>query len=293
MIVPCGEIQDFIKKDLQQKVKILAEEGIYPRLVTLHVGESEEQESYVRIKEKIAEELGITFEYIHIPKPPPLFKFMQLLKEHCHSPNVTGIIIQQPLPPRLQSDTIYNYIPLPKEIEGHRPKSPHIPPLGQTILTALKYIYIKQEVGTNLYPNPEEDPAQFKALFKTKKIVLMGNGLTGGKPIGDTLTNFKINYININSKTPHPQEYLEQADIIITAVGQDVIDPTLLKKDVVLLNIGLRKDGKVLKGDYDESKIKDIASWYTETPGGLGPIDVMYLFKNLIDASRMKVERRR
>jgi methylenetetrahydrofolate dehydrogenase (NADP+)/methenyltetrahydrofolate cyclohydrolase len=293
MIVPCSEIKEFIQQDLKQKVKILAEEGIYPRLVTLHVGESEEQESYVRIKEKLADELGVTFEYIHIPKPPPLFKFMQTLKEHCNSPNVTGIVIQQPLPSRLQSDTIYNFIPLPKEIEGHRAKSPHIPPLGQAILTALKYIYVKQEISENLYPNLAEDPAQFKALFKTKKIVLMGNGLTGGKPIGDTLTNFKINYININSKTPNPNEYIEQADIIITAVGKDVLDPSLLKKDVVLLNIGLHKDGKSLAGDYDEKAIADIASWYTQTPGGLGPIDVLYLYKNLIEAARMKVERRR
>lgn len=293
MIVPCSEIREFIVNDLKNKVKILSEEGIYPRLVTLHVGDSEEQISYVRIKEKTAEELGITFEYIHIPKAPPLFKFMQLLKEHCMSPSVTGIIIQQPLPPRLQSDTIYNFIPQPKEIEGHRAKSPHIAPLGQAVLSALKYIYIKQDISEHLYPNLQDDPSQFKSLFKSKKIVLLGNGLTGGKPIGDTLTQFKINYININSQTPNPQEYIEQADIIISAVGKKVLDPQLLKKDVVLLNVGLHKDGKTLVGDYDESEIKDIASWYTPTPGGLGPIDVLYLYKNLIDAARMKVVTRR
>ncbi len=284
MIVPCKDIASFIKEDLKQKVNDLAAMERTPKLVTIHVGISEQQESYISIKRRMADELGIIFEYIHIPKPPTLIDFIRIVKDHCRNEN-TGIIIQQPLPSRLQSDTIYNFIPLPKEIEGHKNKSPYSPPLGMAVLSALKYIFVKNEIGSHLYPNPTEDPLMFKTLFKTKKVVLLGRGLTGGTPIGNTLTAYKINYINVNSQTPNPGEYISQADIVISAAGKKTITPDILKPGAAILTVGLRQEGTKLVGDYDEREIAPVAGWYTQTPGGLGPIDVLYLFKNLVDAA--------
>lgn len=291
MIVPCKDISSFIKQDLKRRVQDLSASDSVPKLVTIHVGESKEQESYVAIKRKMADELGIVFEYIHIPKPPTLINFMKIVREHCRNEN-TGIIIQQPLPPRLQSDTIYNFIPLLKEIEGHKNKSPFMPPLGLAILTILKYVFVKNEIGPHLYPDQEEDSQIFKTLFKTKKVVLLGRGQTGGLPIGNTLTAYKINYINVNSQTPNPTEYISQADVVITAAGKKIITPDMLKPGATLLNVGLHQEGKKLIGDYDERKIKNVAGWYTQTPGGLGPIDVLYLFKNLVDAAHLSVHAR-
>ncbi len=76
--------------------------------------------------------------------------------------------------------------------------------------------------------------------------------------------------------------------MIITAVGKKVLTPQMLKKGVILINVGLRRENNKLKGDYDEKEIKDIASFYTPTPGGVGPIDVVYLFKNLVDAAKLQ-----
>jgi methylenetetrahydrofolate dehydrogenase (NADP+)/methenyltetrahydrofolate cyclohydrolase len=128
----------------------------------------------------------------------------------------------------------------------------------------------------------------FKKAFRNKKIVLMGRGITGGKPIGKTLTDAKINYIGINSKTPDATTYLKEADVIVTAVGKKVILPEMLKPGVVLINVGLRRENGRLRGDYDEAEIKKIASFYTPTPGGIGPIDVMYLYKNLIESYKLQ-----
>lgn len=66
----------------------------------------------------------------------------------------------------------------------------------------------------------------------------------------------------------------------------------MLKTGVILINVGLRKENGKLKGDYEESEIKDIASYYTATPGGLGPIDVSYLFKNLVEATKLQKNKR-
>ncbi len=67
-----------------------------------------------------------------------------------------------------------------------------------------------------------------------------------------------------------------------------LIAPENLKKGVILINVGLRREKGKLKGDYDENEIKDIASFYTTTPKGLGPIDVLYLYKNLVEAAQMQ-----
>ena len=91
----------------------------------------------------------------------------------------------------------------------------------------------------------------------------------------------------IDSKTKNPQNLTKKAGIIISAVGKsNVIKPDMIKKGVTLIGIGLHKevDGK-LHGDYEEEEIKNIASFYTPTPGGVGPVNVEMLLKNLVTAA--------
>ena len=279
------KLADLMKKELKREVKKLKGK---PKLTTFLVGQSAEQISYVKIKKKLAHQLGIDFEFVNLKTVPPFEKFLLRIKEKSIDPQVTGIIIQQPLPAQLSTDSIYNYIAIEKEIEGHRHKTSFYPPLGLAILTILKYIYNKNLSAQDLFINPSKDRTFFKRMYHNKKIVLIGRGVTGGAPIGKTLTDFRINYINIHSHTPQPESYLKEADVIISAVGKKVLSPEVLKAGVVLINVGLRREGTKLKGDFDEKKIKKIASFYTPTPGGIGPIDVIYLYKNLIDAARLQ-----
>jgi methylenetetrahydrofolate dehydrogenase (NADP+) / methenyltetrahydrofolate cyclohydrolase len=119
---------------------------------------------------------------------------------------------------------------------------------------------------------------------------LVGRGLTGGLPIGKALSFLNIPFLNTNSQTTDPHEYYKDADIIISAVGKKIIKKEMLKPNVILLNVGLRKElDESLKGDYEEKEISDIASFYSTTPGGIGPIDVLYLYKNLIDAAKLQL----
>jgi methylenetetrahydrofolate dehydrogenase (NADP+) / methenyltetrahydrofolate cyclohydrolase len=290
MKVPCEKIASFIKKDIAASVKLLKKDKIKPKLVTILIGDSKEQQSYVAIKEKVAKEVGIQFEFIHLKKEPPFLVFANLLKEKSHDPATTGVIIQQPLPSRLQTDTIYNFIPPVKEIEGHHPRSPHMPPLGLAVLTVLKYIYQKNAITNHLFIDRETDANFFKTALKHKKVVVVGRGQTGGAPIGKTLSHFKINYLSLNQQTFEPEQYYKEADVIITAAGKKVITPEVLKQNVILINVGMHKVGVKLRGDYFEEEIDRIASYYTQTPKGTGPLDVLYLYKNLIDAARLSAK---
>ncbi len=287
MKVACTEIAAFLKSEIATSVQKLARKKITPKLVTILVGNSGEQLSFVTIKQKVAKELGINFELIHLRSEPPFLKFATMLREKAHAADTTGIIIQQPLSAHLQTDTIYNYIPPLKDIEGHKAKSPFIAPIGLTVLTILKYIYDKQVLNDELFVTDKDIPV-FKQILKHKKIVLIGRGLTGGSPIDKTLTHFKINHININSKTPDPEQYIKEADIIVTAVGKHIVKSSMLKPGVTLINLGLHKEGSKLIGDYHEDDVENIASFYTATPKGTGPIDVLYLYKNLIDATLLQ-----
>ncbi len=289
MKIPCSELATSIKHDLIKKVSDLKKRGVTPKLVAILVGSEAEQLSFVSIKKKVAKELGITFEFVHIHKVPSFLEFASTLKQLAHQPDTTGVIIQLPLPARLQSDTLYNYIPAIKDIEGHRPKSPHLPPLGLVVLHILKYISQPSTATMPAYPNPTEDKQLFKQELKHKKIVLVGRGVTGGSAISKALQEFRINFININSGTFDPRQYYQEADIIITSVGKKILDASMVKKGVSLINTGLRKDQSKLKGDYDEEEMKQIADWYTQTPHGTGPLDVLYLYKNLIDAAYLQL----
>ncbi len=272
-------IGTLIEKDLKKKKKKFP-----PRLVTFLIGSSSDQLSYVKIKSNYAKKLGIKFELIHLKTTPNFERLAHSIKDTSQNPGTTGIIIQQPLPAQLSTDTVYDYISDIKEIEGHKRKTPYHSPIGLAVLTTLKYIFGDRKLNNNLLIHFEQDKKFFKKTLRNKKVVLIGRGITGGKPIGKTLTDAKINYIGINSTTPNPEEYIKEADIIITAVGKKVIDPAFLKQGVILINVGLHSEASQLKGDYNVKEIKNIASYYTPTPGGVGPIDIMYLYKNLIDA---------
>ncbi len=288
MKVPCVQITRALKQALTRRVTKLKRKKITPKLVTFLVGDSSQQLSFVAIKQKMARSIGVEFEFIHLKEVPPFETFANLLKKKANEPRTNGVIIQQPLPSKLFTETLYNFIPRERELEGHHPKSPFLPPLGLAVLTVLKHTFQPRSSLKNLFIDEKEDFSFFKNSLKHKKVVLVGRGLTGGQPVGKTLSYFHINYLNTNTQTDNPRQYYEEADVIITAAGKKVLTADMLKPGVVLINVGFRKEGRKVKGDYDESEIKSIASYYTETPKGVGPIDVLYLFKNLVDATEMQ-----
>lgn len=288
-MIPCKEIASVIQQRMAEEVSELKKEGKKLQLTTILIGSASEQLSFVAIKEKKAKALGINFKLNHLKKEPMYERFVRILQEEAHNQANTGIIVQLPLPAMLMSDSLYNFIPVSKEIEGHREKTPFLSPLGLAVLTALKYNYLQSMKYEDLIVTAA-DKEFFSSRLRGKRVVMLGRGLTGGHPIGKTLTALKIPFINLASQTDPSTvtEFLGEADVIITAVGKKVIGPDMIKQGAILLNVGLREENGKLKGDYDEKEIIEKAGSYTITPGGIGPIDVLYLFRNLIDAAKLQ-----
>src|SRR3990167_2124428 len=294
MVIPgkliAGKLLEKLKKEVREGVK---KGKNAPKLVVVSVGYNPANAQFITNKERSAKFIGANFQHIHFKKTPKFEEFIRIISTIGHDPEVAAMIVQRPIPANLASETLINYIPPQKEIEGFSKKSPHIPPLGLAVLTVLKYIYnpAGRETTDNIIVDLKKDVQFIKGLIKRKKIVLLGRGETGGAPVGKTLSDLKINYININSQTPHPEGFIQEGDIVISAVGKKVITHNVLKQGCILMSIGLHQEGNKWIGDYSENEIEPVAGFYTPTPGGMGPLNVAYLMFNLVGAWGLKLSR--
>ena len=214
MILTVKKIVERLETELKKEIAKVSKKHKL-KLVVFLVGESPEQESFVRIKHQTAKRLGVEFELIQYKKTPTFEPFLRTIKEKSADPSVTGIIIQQPLPPQLTTESMYDFIALEKEIEGHRHKTEFYSPLGLAVLTLLKYIYMHPKVDLDLFINKKKDFEGLRRVLKHKQMIVIGRGKTGGQPIVKTLSEIKINFMGTNSQTPSPVEYYKEADIII------------------------------------------------------------------------------
>lgn len=287
MIIPVKQLGEKLETELKKEVAKLSKKQKL-KVVVFLVGNTPEQLSFVRIKQQTAKRLGILFELIQYETAPSFEPFMRKIKEMSQHPEVTGIIVQQPLPPQLVTESLFDFIALNKEIEGHRRKTEFYSPLGLAVLTILKYVYIHPKMDADLFIDKNKDFEALRRVLKHKQVIIVGKGVTGGKPLVKTFSEVKINFMGINSQTPNPHEYYREADIIIPAVGKKILTPEMIKPGAVLINVGVHTENGKLKGDYDEKEVDGIAGSYTATPGGVGPLDVLYLFKNLVDAAKMQ-----
>lgn len=257
---------------LKPRISELKKRKIVPALAVIQVGDDPGTESYIRMKREAAKKIGAEVMVKHFPKSV----FFQEMAEAIHgfnaNPKVHGIIIQRPLPPMLQTNAFNTAVDYRKDIDGFRPKTVFRPPIALAIFHILRYVYQLKNVTTHL---------------KSKHIVILGRGETAGKPIADMLADKKIAFIQGHSQTTNMHEFTQEADIIISCIGrQNIITEDMIKEGVVLIGVGIQRDqsGK-LHGDYAEQEVQEKASFYTPTPGGVGPLNVAYLMSNLVTAA--------
>lgn len=289
MILPCNKIAQSLTEHLIERVSSLKSNGKRIKLLAVLVGDQPQQQSYVRIKRNLARSLGIDFEFLDFPHTPPFEKFLSLIKKRAYESEVSGIILQLPLPESYGLSRIYQTIPPIKEIEGHNKNSQYTFPLVQACMIGLNWVHTQTEQIETLPFAPSDSLIEW---LRTKQITIAGRGMTTGKPIAAYFDKLEVPYTQTHSRSADADKAYRQSDIIICGVGKKIITKENIKKGVVLLNFGLHKAPKVnaekknvLVGDYDEEEIKDVASYYTITPGGLGPIDILCMYGNLIESA--------
>lgn len=271
------KIADEILNNLKTKVRDLKKKNIAPHLAIIIVGNDPASASYIKQKELKAKEIGITTTIIRLLDNVSEDKLLEAIEQLNNDGNTHGIIVQQPLPQNINIKNVTRAIDPKKDVDGFHPNSHFQMPIAMSVLKILEEVYVA-------IPNIQ---SRFADWLKSKNIVVIGKGKTGGKPIIQMLGNMKIPFALIDSKTKKPEALIKTADILISAVGKEnVIKSKMIRRGVVLIGIGIsrEKSAKVM-GDYDQNEIGNIASFYTPTPGGIGPVNVAMLLRNTATAA--------
>jgi methylenetetrahydrofolate dehydrogenase (NADP+)/methenyltetrahydrofolate cyclohydrolase len=268
--------QDILNK-LKTQTEDLKKKNIYPKLAIILVGDDPSSVSYINQKEIKADLIGIQTIIKHFPSATSTTNLLESIGQFNNNKGVHGIIVQQPLPKQINRGGIINAIDPKKDVDGFRSDSNFQVPIVSAVLKILEIVYSQTH----------ETQISLRNWLKNKKIVIIGKGETAGKPIIRMFEKMKISVSLIDSKTENPEDLTKKADIIISAVGKaSILKPEMIKEKVILIGIGIsRSKSAKLMGDYDQNEVKNIASFYTPTPGGIGPINVAYLLKNLVDAA--------
>lgn len=270
------QIAQHILDSLKGQIKKLKKKNITPHLAIIIAGNDPASVAYVRQKELKAKAIGIKTIIYHLPDETPQINLIKTIQRFNNDNNVHGIIVQQPLPQNINTKAVAQFIDLKKDVDGFNSESKFEMPIVMAVSEILKKICSQRATG------PLTD------WLKSKEIAIIGKGETGGKPVIAMLEKMKIPFALIDSKTKNPENLTKTADIIISAVGKtNIVKPQMIKKGVVLIGLGIsRGKNAKLMGDYDQNEVKNIASFYTPTPGGIGPINVAMLLKNLITAAK-------
>ena len=254
-IIDGKKIADKILMDLKKKVK---ERKLKPRLAIILVGDDPSSLLYIKTKEKTAVRIGVKIEKFFLPKKSSESEILKVIGELNNNLNIGGILVQLPLPKRISPDKIINGISPKKDVDGLSLDSGFDSPFVLSIWEAL------QETKENL---------------KNKKIVALVNSEIFGKRLS---LFFKRRGLDIVLGGLPPGL---KADVLITALGKPgIIKSSMLKKGIILIDGGISRINGKTAGDIDAESVKQKAKWFSPVPGGLGPITVAFLLKNLINS---------
>lgn len=256
-----------IAEKIKGEIKALLKESRPSSLAIFYVGENPVIDSYVALKKKVGEELGIVVDVLRFPNDINEEELIGSINEAAAK--YSGIIVQLPLPASLNKENILNAVPSALDVDVLSAESGRLfaenkiekmPPVAGAIAEIVKTHNID---------------------LQNKKIVIVGAGALVGKPVAAWLTRQNITYTVIDSENTDGDNLLKDADVIITGVGiPGMIKSDQIKEGVILIDAGTSTSTGKVFGDIDRSAYGK-ASIVSGVPGGVGPITVVSLFKNL------------
>ncbi|HRZ30216.1 MAG TPA: bifunctional 5,10-methylenetetrahydrofolate dehydrogenase/5,10-methenyltetrahydrofolate cyclohydrolase [Candidatus Paceibacterota bacterium] len=262
MIVDGKALAEEIKQDLRARAR-----GKDLHLAVVWVGEDPVSERYVERKKKLGLDLGIEVVVYEYPSTILEGDLIEEINRLVADDKINGIIVQLPLVGGIDEQKILDLISPEKDVDalGQEPKV--LPPT----VGAIKYILEKNNVS-----------------LAGKNVVILGKGKLVGRPVAIWLTQAGANVAVIDSRTSDSESVnlFKTADIIVSGVGKsDLITPDKIKEGVILIDAGTSESSGQLVGDANPA-CADKCSLFTPVPGGVGPLTVVMLFKNLLELNK-------
>jgi methylenetetrahydrofolate dehydrogenase (NADP+)/methenyltetrahydrofolate cyclohydrolase len=262
-----------IKNNLAQRVIALKAKGINPGLGTILVGDDAGSHAYVNGKHKDCAEVGISSIRIDLPKTATQTDVMNAISQLNNDANCTGFIVQLPLPKGLDGNLALEAMDPDKDADGLHPNN-----LGKLVLG--------QDGPLPCTPRGIIELLRaYKVDINGANIVIIGRGVTVGRPLGLLLTRKTENatVTLCHTGTKDLTSHLINADIVIAAAGvPHLVKANMIKKGAALVDVGITRTENGLVGDIDP-QVKEVAGFFSPMPGGTGPMTRAMLLTNVVE----------
>lgn len=273
-IIDGKKISNEIKDELKEEIIRLNKEGIKVKLVVVLVGDNSASEVYVRNKQKACEYVGIESETYNLPESTSQSELLELVNKLNNDKEVSGILVQLPLPKHIDEDFIIKTISPLKDVDGFHPEN-----VGKLSIGQKGYVSCTPSGVIELLKRYNID-------IEGQNCVIIGRSNIVGKPMAMLLLRENATVTICHSKTKDLKEFTQKADILIAAIGRaKFITADYVKEDAILIDVGMNRDeeGK-LCGDVDFEDVKDKVKAITPVPGGVGPMTIAALLRNVVDS---------
>ena len=271
------KIAEDIKQGIKAKVKEIRDKyDRAPILASIQVGENAASAVYLKAQKKTAEELGIEYRLETLENNITEGKALEIINNLNKEPKVNGIIIQMPLPAHLDAKTLCSCVHPVKDVEGMHPAS-----LGRILSKGAGIIPCTAAAVIELIKSTKVD-------LYGKEAVIVGHSEIVGKPVALLLLNefatTTVCHIATSDKGKLA-EHVKRAEVLVAAVGKaGLIKGDWIKEGAIVIDVGInRVEGKIV-GDVEFEQASKRASFITPVPGGVGPLTVTMLMRNVVSA---------
>jgi methylenetetrahydrofolate dehydrogenase (NADP+) / methenyltetrahydrofolate cyclohydrolase len=264
------------KEAIAKEVEELKKAGILPGLAVILVGNNSASRTYVTNKEKTCKQLGMHSVLIEMPENASEEELLEKVRELNNDASIHGILVQMPLPKHISEIKVIETISPEKDVDGFHPVNVGKMMTGQDAFlpcTPYGIMVMLDFIGAEI---------------EGKHVVVVGRSNIVGKPSGQLFLNKNATVTYCHSRTDDLKKYTKQADIIVAAVGKaDLITKDHVKEGAVVIDVGMNRnsEGK-LCGDVAFNEVKEVASFITPVPGGVGPMTITMLMANTLKAAK-------
>lgn len=270
-------ISQKVKEELKDKIARLNRR---PGLAVIRVGEDAASKIYVDLKSKMCEELGINFVEHHLGENIQQEDLLGLIHKLNADDDVTGILLQSPIPYHLNILEAFNAIDPEKDVDGFNPINAGRLAIGQASFAPCTPIGIMRLLS------------EYNIDVEGKHCVVIGRSNIVGRPMAQLLINANATVTVCHSKTKNLADITKTADVVVVAIGKPkYITADMIKEGAVVIDVGINRipDSKKIVGDVDFDEVKEKCSYITPVPGGVGPMTIVTLMDNVIKATEQKI----
>lgn len=270
IILDGKKLRDKIFEDLKAKLDKMAKK---PTLAVILVGENPASQIYVRNKKKTAEKLGINSISIEYPSDITENELLEKIEKLNNDENVTAILVQLPLPEHINKNKVIDRILPQKDVDGLTPYN-----LGKLFSGEEPYVYPCTPKGILLLLD------EYNIELEGRHVVVVGRSNLVGKPVAQLFLKRNATVTMCHSHTKNLANITKTADIVVSAVGKNVIGEKMLKSNCVVVDVGIFRDenGKI-SGDVDFENVSKVAAYISPVPGGVGPMTIASLMLNTVE----------